>query len=226
MMNNSLKPIALFTLILSLQGCSVFMAANQPSAKNVELFNQGTMRAQLIAEFGAPANTKTRSDGTNCDIFTFTQGYSGGAKATRAIAHGVADLFTLGLWEVFGTPTEAVFSGDNVSYQTCYDKNDKVNSVTLLTPNNDGKGRPDVGVVTDPTNTTPLSPQTYSRQSPQTDLNTVTATPASKPTASTETTPLTGNSKQKLQELEGLRKEGLISDSDYQSKRKLIIKEM
>ena len=206
------------------------MAANQPSAKNVELFNQGTLRAQLIAEFGAPANTKTRPDGTTCDIFTFTQGYSGGAKATRAIAHGVADLFTLGLWEVIGTPTEAVFSGDNVSYQACYDKNDKVNSITLLTPNNDGKGRPDVGEIADSTNTTALSPrasQTYQKQSTQTDLNTAAQASTRKTTSLPETTTsLTGSSKQKLQELEGLRKEGLISESDYQSKRKLIIKEM
>lgn len=229
-MNVKSKLVIVATLAFSLQGCSVFMAANQPSAKNVELFNQGTLRAQLIAEFGAPANTKNRADGTACDIFTFTQGYSGGAKATRAIAHGVADLFTLGLWEVIGTPTEAVFSGDNVSYQACYDKNDKVNSITLLTPNNDGKGRPDVGEIADSTNTTALSPrasQTYQKQSTQTDLNTATQASTSKTTSLPETTTsLTGNSKQKLQELEGLRKEGLISESDYQSKRKLIIKEM
>ena len=230
MMTSKFKSLAFFALAISLQGCSVFMAANQPSAKNVELFNQGTLRAQLIAEFGAPANTKTRPDGTACDIFTFTQGYSGGAKATRAIAHGLADLFTLGLWEVVGTPTEAVFSGDNVSYQACYDKNDRVNSITLLTPNNDGRGRPDVGMVTDSTNTTALTPATPTAPPKQTvtaPINTEIDSSQNRTSPSVETsTSLTGGAKQKLQELEGLKKEGLISEADYQNKRKSIIKDM
>lgn len=198
-------------------GCSVFMAANQPSAKNVELFNQGTLRAQLIAEFGAPANTKKNPDGTACDIFTFTQGYSGGAKATRAIAHGLADVFTLGLWEVIGTPTEAILSGDNVSYQACYNKDDVVTKITLLTPGNDGKGRPDVGQTYDPTQS-PAQKQELQPTSP----------PSTVESKQTEQTIITvrGSTREKLIELEALRKEGLINESDFQEKRKSILNQM
>lgn len=196
-----------------LGGCSVFMAANQPSEKNVSLFNQGTLRTQLISEFGAPSNTKKNPDGTTCDIFTFTQGYSGGAKATRAIAHGLADIFTLGLWEVIGTPTEAILSGDNVSYQACYNKDDSVTKIVLLTPGNDGKGRPDVGLTYDPT-----QPVTHQQQlSKQSNIG---------PEEKNTSTVMTGSTKDKLMELDALRKEGLVSDSDYQLKRKSILNQL
>ena len=35
-------------------GCSVFMAANQPSKKNLDLISVGTPKAMLITEFGTP----------------------------------------------------------------------------------------------------------------------------------------------------------------------------
>lgn len=37
---------------------------------------------------------------------------------------------------------------------------------------------------------------------------------------------LTGNSKQKLEELKGLRQEGLITEKDYQDKRKALLKQL
>ena len=68
----------------------------------------------------------------NMEVFRFIQGYSTGAKAGRALFHGAADVVTLGLWEVVGTPAEAVFSGDEMAYQVSYDKDDRVDQVTAL----------------------------------------------------------------------------------------------
>lgn len=129
-------------------GCAVVMAAKQPDYKNVELFKVGTQRGQLLGEFGQPTATDTKPDGSRCDTFSFKQGYSGAAKAGRAFGHAVADIFTLGLWEVIGTPTEAVFSGDTVGYQVCYDKDERVQTIVLLTPDNDGKGPKNTGPAT------------------------------------------------------------------------------
>ena len=39
------------------------------------------------------------------------QGYSKANKISRAVWHGAADVFTLGLWEIIGTPTESAFNG-------------------------------------------------------------------------------------------------------------------
>jgi len=116
---------------LSNSGCSVFMAARQPGKKDVSLFKVGTSRSMLISEFGAPVASEDRN-GKKFEIFKFTQGYSGPAKVGRALFHGTADVFSLGLWEVIGTPTEAVFNGASMAYEVSYDENNKVDNVTVL----------------------------------------------------------------------------------------------
>lgn len=123
--------VVLLAASLCLQGCAVFMAAKQPGRKDISLFKTGVSRGELVAEFGAPTVSEKR-DGKKYEIFKFTQGYSTGVKAGRAVFHGAADVFTLGLWEVIGTPTEAVFNGAEMAYEVSYDSNDCVDSVTLL----------------------------------------------------------------------------------------------
>lgn len=133
-MSISAKSIAFPLLVLSMIaicGCSVFMAAKQPSAKNIDLFRVGTPRSMLLAEFGLPTVSEVRN-GKKCEIFKFVQGYSAGAKAGRAVFHGTADVLTLGLWEVVGTPTEGIFSGDEMVYDVCYDENDRIDQVITL----------------------------------------------------------------------------------------------
>ena len=68
-------------LLSSTIGCSVFMAANQPDAKDIDLFKPGTKRELILAEFGTPMNSEINGDGQLEEIYKFTQGYSGGAKA-------------------------------------------------------------------------------------------------------------------------------------------------
>ena len=122
------------------QGCSVYMAANQPDKKDVSVFNVGTPRTHVIAEAGRPIYTKENSDGTLTDTFVFVQGYSSGSKAGRAIFHGAADVLTLGLWEVIGTPVEAVADGTEVKVEVYYDANEKVQNIIALSGNEELKG--------------------------------------------------------------------------------------
>jgi hypothetical protein len=112
-------------------GCAVYMAAHQPDVKDLNVLSVGQPRARLIAELGPPVSTYT-TNGVRTDIFSFTQGYSGGAKAGRAVLHGAADVATLGLWEVVGTPTEGYFSGTQLSAQVTYDAQDRVTAVVPL----------------------------------------------------------------------------------------------
>ncbi len=116
---------------LYVSGCSVFMAAKQPDAKDIGLFKVGTPRNMLLAEFGLPTVSEER-DGKKYEIFTFTQGYSAAAKAGRAVFHGAADVLTLGIWEVIGTPVEGTFDGTEMAYEVRYDENDRVDQVVLL----------------------------------------------------------------------------------------------
>lgn len=214
--------------ILGLSGCSVFMAAKQPDYKNVDLFKVGTPRTQLLAEFGNPVSSDTKN-GTKCDTFSFTQGYTAGAKAGRAFLHGVADVFTLGLWEVIGTPTEAVFSGDQVGYEACYDKDDRIKYFTLLTQN-DGRGPKNVGAESDVSSDTGGSAlgnaTNQSSQSTSSVEQSSTKTMAQPPAQPETQFTITGTNQQKLQELNGLKKEGLITEKEYQQKKKEILKNM
>ena len=127
--------LTLFVTILAaallISGCSVFMAAKQPGKLDVSLFSIGTYRALLLAEFGLPVVSEMK-DGKKVEIFKFKQGYSSGSKAGRAVFHGVADVFTLGLWEVIGTPTEGAFDGTDMAYQVTYDKDEKISEVVAL----------------------------------------------------------------------------------------------
>lgn len=114
-------------LALLTPGCSVFMAAKQPDAKDLSVLTPGTPRSAVLGELGAPAWSGER-EGAKVEVFSFVDGYSKGAKAARAFFHGAADFFTLGLWEVIGTPTEAIFSGSKMKVEIVYDEQDRVKS--------------------------------------------------------------------------------------------------
>ena len=126
-----LRRLTAVALMTALTGCSAYMAANQPGPKDLSLFTKGTPRARLIAEFGTPINTDTKG-GIRKDIFKFTQGYSAGVKTGRAILHGAADVATLGLWEIVGTPTEGYLNGSQLSAEVTYDAQDNVANVVPL----------------------------------------------------------------------------------------------
>ncbi|SDP82704.1 hypothetical protein [Desulforhopalus singaporensis] len=131
-MNNLVKPFLALIVTALLSSCSVYMAADQPDKKDIDLFKVGIPRSLLVAEFGLPTVSEVRDEGKKYEIYAFTQGYSTGAKAGRAVFHGAADILTFGLWEVVGTPTESIFDGTQMAYEVRYDKNDKIDQVVIL----------------------------------------------------------------------------------------------
>jgi hypothetical protein len=125
------KMIPLFTLLIlstTLCGCSVYMAARQPDKKDVQLFNSGTPRSQVLAEFGVPAKTSIE-DGQVCDTFVFRQGYGKGAKWARGVFHGTADILSVGLWEMVGTPIELIADGEEVQLDVFYGQRQQVTAI-------------------------------------------------------------------------------------------------
>jgi hypothetical protein len=112
-------------------GCAVSMATKQPDKKDLSVLRPRVTRSQVIAELGQPAAYEQR-DNRRVEVFAFTQGYSKATKTTRALAHGVADVVTLGLWEVVGIPAETYFSGTDVKVEVTYDEQDCVEQVAVL----------------------------------------------------------------------------------------------
>jgi len=130
-MKQFIPSLALLGFALAAAGCSVAMAAHQPSRKDVGLFTHGVPRNLVVGEVGAPVSSETKG-GKRVDVYAFTQGYSKAARVGRTIGHGAADVFTLGLWEVVGTPTEAAFNGSRVVYEVTYDASDRIENVVVL----------------------------------------------------------------------------------------------
>lgn len=115
----------------SLTGCAAVKASRQPGKKDVQVLRQGVPRTHVIAELGKPEWTRER-DGVITDVFSFKQGYSKGVKATRALAHGAADVVTGGLWEVVGIPAETLADGTDVQVVVTYDDVENVSGVQVI----------------------------------------------------------------------------------------------
>ncbi len=120
-----------FAACVVLSGCSVVMAIRQPEKKDLSVLSPGNPRALVIAQLGGPEHTEMIG-GRRIDYFNFTQGYSKSAKISRATFHTVADVFSLGLWEIVGTPTEAIFDGTPVAFRVTYNERVGVDEVIVL----------------------------------------------------------------------------------------------
>jgi hypothetical protein len=125
-------------LIFTLTGCSVFMAAHLPDKKNLEVFRPGVPRQVVLAEMGLPTGYEDRN-GVRSEVYKFRQGYSQPAKISRAVLHGAADIVTVGLWEVVGTPTEYVFSGTDMLVLVTYNRYNRVDTVEYFQGGEQGK---------------------------------------------------------------------------------------
>ena len=131
--HGSIVSVLVALLAVGASGCSVVMAAKQPSKKDVGLLSVGIPRNLVLAELGQPIATESKN-GKRVEVYSFVQGYAKAARVGRSIAHGAADVLTLGLWEAVGTPTEAAFDGTRVAYEVTYDSSDRVELVVPLKP--------------------------------------------------------------------------------------------
>lgn len=132
--------LLLFLALLFSQGCSVYLAASQPPKVDVGVFGAGGMpRDAVVAKLGAPASSVKHEDGTRTDVYEFHKGSATGWKVGRATFNLIADIFTLGLWELIASPTELVIKGDKVSARAEFDKHDLLTTFVLLGDENRGK---------------------------------------------------------------------------------------
>ena len=118
-------------IVLNLTGCSVFMAAQLPDKKDLNVLKPGVPRSVVIAEMGTPSSYD-ELEGTRTEVYKFKQGYSTPNKITRAVFHGTADLFTWGLWEVVATPAEYCFSGTDPIVMVSYDAANRIEKVQYV----------------------------------------------------------------------------------------------
>src|SRR5215470_6881518 len=113
-------------------GISAYMAATKPPRKDLDMLRSGTPRRALVGEFGLPEESGTADDGSIVDVWNFAQGDYKWVKGSKTVAYILADIGTLGLWEIVGIPTEILSNRDERTYVVVYDADSRVRSVTTL----------------------------------------------------------------------------------------------
>jgi hypothetical protein len=107
------------------------MAARQPDQKDLSVLQPGTPRSRVVAELGAPLDTRPTDRG-GVDVFTFKQGYSRANRTARALGHATGTIMTAGVWEIAGIPIESWFDGTDVKMEVAYGPYGEVESVTVF----------------------------------------------------------------------------------------------
>lgn len=116
-------------VIILLSGCSVFMAAKKEGISIDEL-SQCKTRSCVISKGAVPIKTEKTEEGATIEVYN-VQARKG--STGRAVMHGVLDVFTLGIWEVAGTPMEGAMGEKKYySIKVTYDKDENVKSAEML----------------------------------------------------------------------------------------------
>lgn len=127
----SLLPIVNMVMI-STQGCSVYLASHQPNKKDLTVLERGTPRQDVAAELGVPIWSEDRNKET-IEIYKFKQGYSKSVKLGRTLFHAIADVASIGVWEIPGTLIEKVgLHGTDTTAKVSYDAEGKVQTSELF----------------------------------------------------------------------------------------------
>jgi hypothetical protein len=119
------KKMLLYCLIVgSLWGCSVGMAMSGKPDPNLGAVKEKVKRGEVELNLGGgPIKATSLSNGQLLCVYKYETGNT--ASTGRAIFHLLMDVFTLGLWEIIGTPMEG-FSGNTQYVSVVYDGDERV----------------------------------------------------------------------------------------------------
>jgi len=96
--------IAAAGISLVLGACSVGMAISGKEDPDLRVVRIGATRADVESQLGKPVQTASLEQGMIAGAYSYQTGNA--PSMARAFGHAIADLVTLGLWELAGTPIE------------------------------------------------------------------------------------------------------------------------
>lgn len=122
-----MKKLASSLLIccIFINGCSVGMALSGKREPELGAIRIGATRGEVELQLGSPVEVREENK-KRTDIYEYEIGNQ--PSAGRAIGHGIMDVLTLGLWELVGTPIEAIH-GEKKRLVITYDEQDIVTRV-------------------------------------------------------------------------------------------------
>lgn len=133
-MLSKMRFLAVLACALILQGCSVVWAVTCPTGVDYKL-PTGTQRAFVVNRLGAPVDKRKDSSGRELETHKFKDGIPFGWNLLRGVSYGVGDLFTLGLWEIVGSPMEIVIQKscvDEMVAEVRYDANSQLDQIRVV----------------------------------------------------------------------------------------------
>ncbi|HBM90998.1 MAG TPA: hypothetical protein DD400_03865 [Rhodospirillaceae bacterium] len=129
-----MKKITLVLCCLMLSGCAVAMSASRSASKgDTAIIQEGAERMFIEDTFGPPNMTSSLDDGKTKVIYKIDpDAHSTGARGAAVAEHLVADVLTLGLWEIVGTPLELAAQDEYTNYIIIYGKDNKIEKVETI----------------------------------------------------------------------------------------------
>ena len=127
--------ISSIPIVLILAACSPVMEATRPDPIDLQQFVSGEDRLKIIGQIGTPLAKESKNsdedDKADCEVYKlYTKGPGAAGKGAISAGEAVADVLTLGLAEVAFTPAEAATRNTKHTVIFCYDKDDRLISVT------------------------------------------------------------------------------------------------
>ena len=114
---------------VALCGCSTVMEANRPQAVSIKSYKANDRRFDIISKLGAPL-ASTKDGDLSCDLYKLnTHGHTGAAKGAIVAGSAIADVFTLGLFEVVGTSAQAASKTKLHNVMFCYAPDERLSQI-------------------------------------------------------------------------------------------------
>jgi len=123
---------ALITLLalMGASGCSIYMEASRPDYKDVNVAQVGVPRQIIIHDFGMPEMSYQDKQGRQVDVFKLAPGAETSSTRTGVTSFlWVADVLTLGLFEVIGTPYAMLTKPEMRTYVITYKSDNTIEKV-------------------------------------------------------------------------------------------------
>lgn len=125
----SLLAAGLLAAVVSVSGCSVGMALSGEENPDLAVCRVGAEKSDIEAQLGPPTTVRSLPDGGQSCTYDYEIGNE--PSAGRAVAHGAMDFLTLGIWEVVGTPVEAV-QGKRYQMTVSYDAEGRAQQISTI----------------------------------------------------------------------------------------------
>ncbi len=126
-LKNTQKYLLALLCMSSLSACSVVMSLDGKDEPDLTVVKQNVSRSDIEMQLGDPITIEQKPNGQIVAVYEYEVGKE--PSTGRAVAHGVMDVLTLGIWEAVGTPIEH-FKGNMIHLTAIYTQDGRLISAT------------------------------------------------------------------------------------------------